>query len=86
MLLAMLIDERCHIAAGRIIKAREIAPDGNCVRRFVTPVVNIRATDVVGLIDWHAFLEDFAILYLRCRYKIRAQHSYLVRYIKDETD
>ncbi|GBN86871.1 hypothetical protein AVEN_26908-1 [Araneus ventricosus] len=39
----------------RIIKAREIDPDGNCVRRFVTPAVNIRATDNVDLIDWQAF-------------------------------
>ncbi|GBM43376.1 hypothetical protein AVEN_264597-1 [Araneus ventricosus] len=57
MLLAMLTDERCHIrtlAARRIIKAREIGKDGNCVRRFITPAVNIRATDNVDLIDWQA--------------------------------
>ncbi|GBM29095.1 hypothetical protein AVEN_40113-1 [Araneus ventricosus] len=57
MLLAMLTVESCHIrtlAARRIIKAREIGPDGNCVRRFVTPAVNIRATDNVDLIDWQA--------------------------------
>ncbi|GBO32815.1 hypothetical protein AVEN_9509-1 [Araneus ventricosus] len=57
MLLAMLTDERCHmrtLAARRIIKAREIGKDGNCVRRFVTPAVNIRATDSVDLIDWLA--------------------------------
>ncbi|GBN98399.1 hypothetical protein AVEN_176808-1 [Araneus ventricosus] len=55
MLLAMLTDERCHIrtlAARRIIKAMEIGPHGNCVRRFVTPAVNIRATDNVDLIHW----------------------------------
>ncbi|GBM20626.1 hypothetical protein AVEN_230222-1 [Araneus ventricosus] len=53
----LLTDERCHIrtlAARRIIKAREIGPDGNCVRRFATPAVNIRATDNVHLIDWQA--------------------------------
>ncbi|GBN13274.1 hypothetical protein AVEN_138601-1 [Araneus ventricosus] len=57
MLLAMLTNERCHIGtlvARQIIKAREIGPDGNCVRRFVTPVVNIRATDYVDLIDCQA--------------------------------
>ncbi|GBN81027.1 hypothetical protein AVEN_107672-1 [Araneus ventricosus] len=57
MLLAMLTDERCHIrtlAARRIIKTGEIGPDGNCVRRFVTPAVNIRTTDNVDLIDWQA--------------------------------
>ncbi|GBM23391.1 hypothetical protein AVEN_138638-1 [Araneus ventricosus] len=56
-LLAMLTDERCHIrtfAARRIIKAREIGPDGNCVRRFVIPAVNFRAMDYVDLIDWQA--------------------------------
>ncbi|GBN97459.1 hypothetical protein AVEN_224966-1 [Araneus ventricosus] len=55
MLLAMSTDERCHIrtlAARRIIKAREIGPDGNCVRRFVTPAANIRATDNVDLNEW----------------------------------
>ncbi|GBN90993.1 hypothetical protein AVEN_122703-1 [Araneus ventricosus] len=54
----MLTDERCHtrtLAARRIIKAREICPDGNCVRRFVTPAVDIRATGNVDLIDWQAF-------------------------------
>ncbi|GBN57651.1 hypothetical protein AVEN_52374-1 [Araneus ventricosus] len=53
----MLTDERCHIrtlAARRIIKAREIGPDGNCVGRIVTPAVDIRATDNVDLIDWLA--------------------------------
>ncbi|GBM37225.1 hypothetical protein AVEN_14989-1 [Araneus ventricosus] len=53
----MLTDERCHIrtlAARRIIKAREIFPDGNCVRRFVIPAVNFQATDYVDLIDWQA--------------------------------
>ncbi|GBM26326.1 hypothetical protein AVEN_239333-1 [Araneus ventricosus] len=54
MLLAMLTDHRCHIAAGRIIKAREIGPDGNCVRRFVIPAVNFRTTDYVDHIDWEA--------------------------------
>ncbi|GBO15826.1 hypothetical protein AVEN_211407-1 [Araneus ventricosus] len=51
----MLTDERCHIrtlAARRIIKAREIGPDGNCVRSFVIPAVNIRATYNVDLIGW----------------------------------
>ncbi|GBM03952.1 hypothetical protein AVEN_99158-1 [Araneus ventricosus] len=54
----MLTNERCHIrilVARRIIKAREIGPDGNCVRRFVILAVNIRATDNVDLIDWQAF-------------------------------
>ncbi|GBM98216.1 hypothetical protein AVEN_152292-1 [Araneus ventricosus] len=58
MLLDMLTDERCHIrtlAARRIIKAREIGPDGNSVRKFAIPAVNFRATDCVDLIDWHAF-------------------------------
>ncbi|GBN92180.1 hypothetical protein AVEN_271007-1 [Araneus ventricosus] len=57
MLLAMLTDERCHIrtlAARRIIKAREIGPDGNCVRRFVIPAVNFRTTDYEDLIVWLA--------------------------------
>ncbi|GBL89557.1 hypothetical protein AVEN_87886-1 [Araneus ventricosus] len=58
MLLAMLTDEICHIrtlATRRIIKAREIGPDGNCVRRFVIPAVNFRATGSdVDLIDWLA--------------------------------
>ncbi|GBN96867.1 hypothetical protein AVEN_266714-1 [Araneus ventricosus] len=57
MILSMLTDERCHIrtlAARRIIKAREIFPDGNCVRRFVIPAVNFQATDYVDLIDWQA--------------------------------
>ncbi|GBM00750.1 hypothetical protein AVEN_150915-1 [Araneus ventricosus] len=48
MLLAMLTDERCNIrtlATRRIIKAREIGPDGDCVRRFVILAVNFRATD-----------------------------------------
>ncbi|GBN41116.1 hypothetical protein AVEN_204083-1 [Araneus ventricosus] len=57
MLLAMLTDERCHIkilAAWRIIKAKEIGPDGNCVRRFVIPALNFRATDYVDVIDWQA--------------------------------
>ncbi|GBL87939.1 hypothetical protein AVEN_195810-1, partial [Araneus ventricosus] len=56
-LLAMLTYERCHIrtlAGGRIIKAREISPDGDCVRRFVIPAVNFRATDYIDLIDWQA--------------------------------
>ncbi|GBO36536.1 hypothetical protein AVEN_21139-1, partial [Araneus ventricosus] len=58
MLLDMLTDERCHIrtlAARRIIEAREIGPDGNCVRRFVIPVANFGATDYVDLIDWQAY-------------------------------
>ncbi|GBM86416.1 hypothetical protein AVEN_202003-1 [Araneus ventricosus] len=38
----------------RTIEAREIGPDGNCVRRFVTSTVNIRTTDNVNLIDWQA--------------------------------
>ncbi|GBM82062.1 hypothetical protein AVEN_224080-1 [Araneus ventricosus] len=53
----MLTDERCHIrtlVARRIIKAKEIGPDGNCVRRFVIPAVNIRPTDNVDPIDWQA--------------------------------
>ncbi|GBL95794.1 hypothetical protein AVEN_718-1 [Araneus ventricosus] len=57
MFLVMLTDERCHIrtlATRRIIKAREIGPDGNCVRRFVIPAINIRATDNVDLIHWQA--------------------------------
>ncbi|GBN05636.1 hypothetical protein AVEN_115889-1 [Araneus ventricosus] len=54
----MLTDERCHIrtlAARRIIKAKEIGPDVNCVRRFVIPAVESPATDNVDLIDWQAF-------------------------------
>ncbi|GBN61475.1 hypothetical protein AVEN_263398-1 [Araneus ventricosus] len=57
MLLAMLTDERCHIrthAARRIMKAREIGPDGNYVRKFVIPAVTFRATDYVDFIDWQA--------------------------------
>ncbi|GBL73730.1 hypothetical protein AVEN_230714-1 [Araneus ventricosus] len=57
MILAMLTNERCHIrnlAARRIIKTREIGPDFNCVRRFVIPAVNFRATDYVDLIYWQA--------------------------------
>ncbi|GBN17050.1 hypothetical protein AVEN_63797-1 [Araneus ventricosus] len=53
----MLTDERCHIrtlAARRIIKAREIGPGDNCVRRFVIPIVNIRATNNKDFIDWQA--------------------------------
>ncbi|GBN14999.1 hypothetical protein AVEN_78229-1 [Araneus ventricosus] len=55
----MLTDERSHIrtlATRRIIKTREIGPDVNCVRRFVTPAVNIRTTDTdhVDLFDWQA--------------------------------
>ncbi|GBL88273.1 hypothetical protein AVEN_176998-1, partial [Araneus ventricosus] len=48
MLLVMLINQRCHIrtlAARRIIKAREIGPDGN---------TDFGATDCVDLIDWQA--------------------------------
>ncbi|GBN23641.1 hypothetical protein AVEN_53533-1 [Araneus ventricosus] len=55
ILLAMLTDERCHIrtlAARRIIKAREIGPDGNCVRIFVIPAVTFGAADYADLIDW----------------------------------
>ncbi|GBM46244.1 Transposon Ty3-I Gag-Pol polyprotein [Araneus ventricosus] len=55
MLLTMLTVERCHIrtfAARRIIKAREIGPDDNFVRRFVIPAANFRATDYIDLIDW----------------------------------
>lgn len=57
MLLAMLTDERHHIrtlAARRIIKAREISPVKNCVRRFVIPTINFEATDYVDLIDWQS--------------------------------
>ncbi|GBN95682.1 hypothetical protein AVEN_120279-1 [Araneus ventricosus] len=53
----MLTDEKCHIrtlAARRIIKAWEIGKDGNCVRKFVIPAVNFRATDYLDLIDWQA--------------------------------
>ncbi|GBN55980.1 hypothetical protein AVEN_92949-1 [Araneus ventricosus] len=53
----MLTAERCHLrilAARRIIKAREIGPDGNCVRIFVIPAVNIQATYNVDLIEWQA--------------------------------
>ncbi|GBM10890.1 hypothetical protein AVEN_42143-1 [Araneus ventricosus] len=53
----MLTDERCHIrtlTVRRIIKARVIGPDGNCVRRFIIAAVNFRATDYVDLIDWQA--------------------------------
>ncbi|GBN24114.1 hypothetical protein AVEN_99929-1 [Araneus ventricosus] len=58
MLLAILTVERCHIrtfGVRRIIKAKEISPDGNCVRRFVIPAVNFRARDYVDMIDWQAF-------------------------------
>ncbi|GBL83056.1 hypothetical protein AVEN_165289-1 [Araneus ventricosus] len=58
MLLAMLTDERCHIrtlAARRIMKAREIGPDGNYVHRFIIPAVNFQAADYVDLINWQAF-------------------------------
>ncbi|GBL96350.1 hypothetical protein AVEN_238708-1 [Araneus ventricosus] len=58
MILAMLTDERCHIrtlAVRRIIKAKKIGPDGNCVRRFVIPAINFRVIDYVDLIDWQAF-------------------------------
>ncbi|GBM19798.1 hypothetical protein AVEN_208667-1 [Araneus ventricosus] len=54
MFLAMLTDERCHIrtlAVRRIMKAREIGPVYNCVRRFLIPAVNFRVTDYVYLID-----------------------------------
>ncbi|GBO05219.1 hypothetical protein AVEN_106937-1 [Araneus ventricosus] len=57
MHLAMLTHERCHIrtlAARRINKASEICPDGRCVRRFVIPAVNFRATDYIDLNDWQA--------------------------------
>ncbi|GBM87334.1 hypothetical protein AVEN_90540-1, partial [Araneus ventricosus] len=57
-ILAMLTDERCHIrtlAVRRIIKAKKIGPDGNCVRRFVIPAINFRVIDYVDLIDWQAF-------------------------------
>ncbi|GBM19006.1 hypothetical protein AVEN_172480-1 [Araneus ventricosus] len=57
MLLAMSTDCRCRIRtleARQIIKAREIGPDGNCVRRFVIPAVNFGATDYVDLINWQA--------------------------------
>ncbi|GBM68927.1 hypothetical protein AVEN_207180-1 [Araneus ventricosus] len=57
MLLAILTDERCHVrifATRRIIKARKIDPNGNCVSRFVIPAVNFGATDYVDLVDWQA--------------------------------
>ncbi|GBO11391.1 hypothetical protein AVEN_151540-1, partial [Araneus ventricosus] len=57
MFLAKLADERCHIrtlAARRIIKVREIGPDGNSIRRFVISVINFGATDYVDLIDCQA--------------------------------
>ncbi|GBM26527.1 hypothetical protein AVEN_245255-1 [Araneus ventricosus] len=53
----MLADEGGHIRileARRIVKAREISADGNCVRRFVIPAVNFGATDYVDSIDWQA--------------------------------
>ncbi|GBN11044.1 hypothetical protein AVEN_22835-1 [Araneus ventricosus] len=37
---------------GYIFINAEIFPEGNCVRRFVIPAVNFRATDYVDLIDW----------------------------------
>ncbi|GBN10906.1 hypothetical protein AVEN_157611-1 [Araneus ventricosus] len=43
----MLTDQRCHI---RTLAA---GPDGNCVRRFVIPAVNFRATDYDHN-DWEA--------------------------------
>ncbi|GBM13963.1 hypothetical protein AVEN_152389-1 [Araneus ventricosus] len=30
----------------------EIDPGGNCLRGFIIPAVDFRATDYVGLIDW----------------------------------
>ncbi|GBM85711.1 hypothetical protein AVEN_163043-1 [Araneus ventricosus] len=42
------------LEARRIIKERKIRLDGNCVRRFVIPAVNFRATDYVDLINWQA--------------------------------
>ncbi|GBM04573.1 hypothetical protein AVEN_93974-1 [Araneus ventricosus] len=57
MLLAMLTGERYHIrtlAARRIIMAREIRTDGNCVRRFVIPAVKRGSIDYEDLIDWQA--------------------------------
>ncbi|GBM50412.1 hypothetical protein AVEN_207067-1 [Araneus ventricosus] len=44
-----------NLAARRIIKAKEICPDGNCVRRFDITAVNVRATDYVDMINWQAF-------------------------------
>ncbi|GBN08689.1 hypothetical protein AVEN_73487-1 [Araneus ventricosus] len=41
-----------NLAAQKIIKAKGIHPDGNCVRRCIIPVVKFRAIDYVGLIDW----------------------------------
>ncbi|GBN54223.1 hypothetical protein AVEN_229851-1 [Araneus ventricosus] len=41
-----------NLAARRIIKAMEIDPGGNCLRRFIIPAVDFRDTDYVGLIDW----------------------------------
>ncbi|GBN63164.1 hypothetical protein AVEN_164493-1 [Araneus ventricosus] len=55
MLLPLLTDERCHtrtLADRRIIESREIGLDDNCVRRFIIPAVNFRATDYVVLTDW----------------------------------
>ncbi|GBM05648.1 hypothetical protein AVEN_121173-1 [Araneus ventricosus] len=47
ILLAMITNDRCYIrtlAARRIIKAREMGPGGNCVRRFVILAVKFGAT------------------------------------------
>ncbi|GBL87009.1 hypothetical protein AVEN_218720-1 [Araneus ventricosus] len=43
MPLDILTEENCHIgtlAARRIIKAKEMGPDGNCIHRFVIPADN----------------------------------------------
>ncbi|GBN35636.1 hypothetical protein AVEN_77458-1, partial [Araneus ventricosus] len=39
---------------GYIFINAEIGPEGNCGHRFIIPVVNIRDTDYVDLIDWQA--------------------------------
>ncbi|GBM28882.1 hypothetical protein AVEN_43592-1 [Araneus ventricosus] len=39
---------------GYIFLNAKIGPEGNCVRRFVIPAVNFRATDYVDLSDWQA--------------------------------
>ncbi|GBN61926.1 hypothetical protein AVEN_245568-1 [Araneus ventricosus] len=47
MLLGMLTDERCYIrtfSARRLIKARVIGPNGNCVRRFLLLTLDLQAT------------------------------------------
>ncbi|GBM79968.1 hypothetical protein AVEN_122558-1 [Araneus ventricosus] len=65
MLLDMLTDEKCHIrtlTALRIIRAREIGPEGNCSRIFVIPAVNFGAADYAQIAKKVAESEPFRYL------------------------